>query len=346
MEVQQYLNAWKVLYNHLFDFIDDQEDSQNNYQNLISDIKYQNIAENKNEFRQFLQLIVLISNNHHRSPNFFNKIDQILSSLSPKIAQTFSNSEIFDIFNENKRVLLFLIKNDIFTFDENLKKKIKNQNYLSYFDESDENHAEVKKKKGENDSYLCQLIREDSIEEFIAYVNKTNCPLTSTIKSSIYETNYLLIYNKVTLIEYAVFFGAIQIVKYLMNKEIKLTESMLISAIHSNNPEIIQIFEDEKLVPKDYQIIQKCIKESIICHHNEIATYIHDNFLQKENNFFNNIHTYSFNFYDYSQLAKCEINNAFFLYACKYNYIELVKLLLNDANIDKSYTHVIFFFIL
>lgn len=147
MEVQQYLNAWKVLYNHLFDFIDDQEDSQNNYQNLISDIKYQNIAENKNEFRQFLQLIVLISNNHHRSPNFFNKIDQILSSLSPKIAQTFSNSEIFDIFNENKRVLLFLIKNNIFTFDENLKKKIKNQNYLSYFDESDENHAEVKKKK-------------------------------------------------------------------------------------------------------------------------------------------------------------------------------------------------------
>ena len=33
---------------------------------------------------------------------------------------------------------------------------------------------EMKCKNGENDSYLCSLIRQDSIQNFIIYVNKTN----------------------------------------------------------------------------------------------------------------------------------------------------------------------------
>ena len=32
---------------------------------------------------------------------------------------------------------------------------------------------------GENDSYICSLIRKDSIEEFITYVNEKVIPLTS-----------------------------------------------------------------------------------------------------------------------------------------------------------------------
>ena len=60
---------------------------------------------------------------------------------------------------------------------------------------------------GENDSYICSLIRSDSVEEFVKRLTK--------IKPSIYETNSFLINKEPTLIEYAAFFGSIQIIRYL-----------------------------------------------------------------------------------------------------------------------------------
>ena len=115
----QYLDAKKELQNHLIEFIDNQDDNQTNYENLITDLQNQSITENKNELKLFLNLLTTISNNHHRYSNFFIKIDQILSFLKQKIKQTFSNIEIFDLFKHNLRILLFFIKNDFFVNDEN-----------------------------------------------------------------------------------------------------------------------------------------------------------------------------------------------------------------------------------
>lgn len=89
------------------------------------------------------------------------------------------------------------------------------------------------RKAGENDSPICQLIQKDLIKEFIVYVNKNNTPLNSLIEPSIYETNsflnskqfcvtcdfnlyeYLVKRNdNLSLINYAAFFGSIQIFNY------------------------------------------------------------------------------------------------------------------------------------
>ena len=51
-----------------------------------------------------------------------------------------------------------------------------------------------------------------------------------------------------------------------------------------------------------------------------------------------NILFQNFHFYNYAKLYEYEIDNNFFLYACKYDYIELVKLLLNDQRIDINFT--------
>ena len=60
---------------------------------------------------------------------------------------------------------------------------------------------------GENDSKICELIRNDSINEFIEYVKKGNVSLTMRIKPSIFETHYYLNrFQNQTLIEYACFF--------------------------------------------------------------------------------------------------------------------------------------------
>lgn len=81
------------------------------------------------------------------------------------------------------------------------------------------------RKIGENESYICELIRDDNCEDFIALVNRKNITLKSRIELSFCETNSFLIKKqnesnksenyRTTLIEYAAFFGSIQIIRYL-----------------------------------------------------------------------------------------------------------------------------------
>ena len=206
MDAKQYLDERKTLYNHLLDFIDNSYEDQNNFTTLISYIQNQNITQNKNELHLFLSLLTTIANNHHRYSNFFNKIDNILSFLNLIIKQTFSNLEIFDIFKSNNRLLLFFIKNDFFTNDKKIMEIINDIDYFSKSNDCDEK-VEEKRENGENESYVCKLIREDSVVQFISYTNQANYSLFKTFRNSIYETNEFLIRKDVTLLEYAAFFG-------------------------------------------------------------------------------------------------------------------------------------------
>lgn len=145
----------------------------------------------------------------------------------------------------NKRILLFLIEEQILAVDEYFAKQITKPKYLSrkypqYFapeiapfmnekwfpkdeiwDDEDENESDngiiekIKKKLSDDfyESYFYKLIREDLVEDFITYVNKINIKLNATINPSIYEANSFLFkkQDNISFIEYAVFFGSIQI---------------------------------------------------------------------------------------------------------------------------------------
>ena len=114
------------------------------------------------------------------------------------------------------------------------------KNELLKKDPSAFTNYEEKHQKGENDSYICSLIRQDSIEEFISHVNENNISPLSKIFPSIFETNLFLIDNKnTTLIEYSAFFGSIQIFKYLLMNEAELRSSLWPYAIHSKNPVLL-----------------------------------------------------------------------------------------------------------
>ena len=71
------------------------------------------------------------------------------------------------------------------------------------------------------------------------------------------------------------FFGSIQIIQYLKNNEVQLNESLWLYAIHSQNAELISFLESNK-VGID---IRSALKEAIYCHHNDIASYIKDNYI-------------------------------------------------------------------
>ena len=212
---------------------------------------------------------------------------------------------------------------------------------------------DIKRKEGENDSYICSLMRTDSVEEFISYVNRMSFSLSNEIKPSLFETNQFLIERKTTsLIEYSAFFGSIQIFRYLLMSNVKLTSSLWLYAIHSANGELIHLIESNDISPprclnsekrknKSYHRKRKtpntnyilCLIESIKCHHNDIADYIENNLLQQnedDSKQSEEIVSNLIKYYDYERFQPEKIVEHGFFDLCLYKYNELVNLLLKE----------------
>lgn len=71
-----------------------------------------------------------------------------------------------------------------------------------------------------------------------------------------------LINQEVTLIEYASFFGPVQIFKYLYQNGVEKTPLLWIYSIHGDNAELIRILEDHEIKPED-KTFESCNEESI-----------------------------------------------------------------------------------
>ena len=107
---EQYLEANKKIQKNLLDFIDNDENDEENFENLKHIFHDLNIQNDEYELTQLLLLISTICENHNRSPHFFIKMERILQLFKADIKKYYSNSEIFKIFSNNKRILLFLIE--------------------------------------------------------------------------------------------------------------------------------------------------------------------------------------------------------------------------------------------
>ena len=382
MSFQAYLDAMKEIQENIICFLEEEANSEENFLILESKFNDIKISDSKSYLSSLMHLISKIGDNHHRFPNFFAKIERILLIFKEDIKKYFSNSEIFNIFKSNKRILLFLIEQQIIVFDEYIVKKIVNigkyieAKYPQYFQPEfqpfinekwfpkyDRRYSELKKngwveeikkelpenfyekrKEGENDSQICELIRNDMITEFIAYVNLNDVWLNSKIQPSIYETNSFLLKKQVktnqkddgiSLIEYAVFFGSIQIFKYLQREGVKLTTSMwlLDLAVHGKNAEMIRFLEDN-LVELDNLLYNFAFYESIKCHHNDIANYFINNFLQNDEVISQYLIKQCFRYYNFTFLKNKSINEYSFSIMCKYDYCVFVNSLLKDKDID------------
>ena len=301
MNISEYLENKKQLYEKIIEFIDEEDIAENCFDNIIKILNDFNLGKDQTELGSFLSLISSISNNHYRSQLFFKKIEFILLHFKDQIKQHFSNFRIFNIFKNNKKLLYFFFKEKLITPDKSIyniisQKQYIQKNYLNYFWTefqpffNDELRQKIESQNkeyiergdfeecrniGENDSMICELIRNDKVEDFIALVNRKNYSLSSTINSSIFETNPFLILKKPTLIEYAAFFGSIQIFTYLKIQKVKLTQDLWLYSIHGKNPNIIHMLEDNHVESND-QLFNQCFIESITCHNNDSAKYIQD----------------------------------------------------------------------
>ena len=197
MEVQEYVDAKKQLYSLVLQFIeDDDEENGEKFTKLVDFIEKYHYAANKEELEDILSLISSIANNHYRNQHFFSNIEKLFLHLENQIKQNVSNTEIYELFKENKRILVFLFEKKIITINDEiihsmLYKKVTYFNYFYNIIESlsnDTKRIEItkksildsnplilenfdeKQKKGENDSQICEIIRKDSYDEFIIYL--------------------------------------------------------------------------------------------------------------------------------------------------------------------------------
>ncbi|KAK8835989.1 hypothetical protein M9Y10_040186 [Tritrichomonas musculus] len=284
---------------------------------------------NKDQYtEEILYLINGISVNHHRTPTFYPKIFKILIQFKDQIKNNYSTRDILKIFKD-KNILLFLLKEGILT-KENVDDKIFIENIEKYSNFN------------ENEGPICEIIRKDSINEFISYIEQENIDLSSKIETSEFETNQFLIKNKPSLIEYSAFFGSINIFKYLIGKEKEISGSIWIYAIHGHNFEIIKLLEANNIKPKKDNY-RNCLIESIKCHHIEMSYYLHKkyNCKQSENENIDDYDDYDdeeedFNKMDLISVSLKSRNYCFcgkqiitkiesIYYLCKYNYSLLVE---------------------
>ena len=240
MEYQEYLKNKRSIQSILIGFLDSDTSSEEDYQNLIELLEELRGQTDQYDIEEVLHLLTKIANNHYRNSHFFEKIERILKIFEEQL-NNLSKHDIFNIFKNNKRILLFLFEQKILVPEKYMLKTITKHKYMTkyyphYFyiefrslfqDQLRRKVYESFKKltndkvdrfkenrmNGENESYICYLIRNDMIGQFITYVDKNNITLSMTIEPSIYETNSFLLKNNenITLIEYAAFFGSIQI---------------------------------------------------------------------------------------------------------------------------------------
>ena len=325
----------------------DKEENDDNFLTISGYHFFDNLnsEEKRYKLKEIIHLIFYISNNHHRTPSFISKIEKILLFFKEDIKQTFTNDEIFKCFYQNMRIILFLFEEKIIEMTPTIFDSIFYSDMADFFvyeitafikgneiEIPEENQKDyetfiAKRKIGENDDAICDMIRRDSIDDFVSYSNKTNLSLSMQIKHSIFETNSFLISKEPTLIEYAAFFGSMQIINYLVLNGVELKPSLWLYAIHSNNPDLIHFLEGHNVKINDF-----CLNESILCHHNDIANYFINNHNIKTNyNNYNNIILQYFNyslFHDNFDHYKINFVN--------YDYITIVKAFLTNPSLNED----------
>ncbi|KAK8898026.1 hypothetical protein M9Y10_000276 [Tritrichomonas musculus] len=349
MKIDSYLEGAQKLQVAVLNFIENEDNAEKNLKLLRKIFDEQKIIENHDDFKTFLYLLLNIIENHHRIPGFFGKFEQIFNIFKNDIQNNFSYSEILSIFDKKQRILMSLIKTELLKPEDMIQSYYDELNQCEYellfpelephlfhkpaFTITDKENYEENRHAGENEDIICKMIREDSIDEFIRYVNQKCISLQSLIPPSIYETNSFLIGRKETsLIEYAAFFGSIQIFNFLRMSQVDLTPSLWLYAIHSNCAELIHLLEELHVELPDNSYCS-ILEESIKCHHNEFAQYFIDKYSNEEDfsNVFQNAFIYC-NFY-FVQRDKLNELDVFDLVKCGY-LKTFVNLVLKEGKID------------
>ena len=112
MEVnaKEFLEVMKKIQKNLLDFLEHDDNNEEQYQNLINIFDDIKIHDNQFKIKPLLYLILKISNNHHREPEFSSKIEKILQLFKEDMKNIFQIMN-FSIFSKaTKDFFYFFLK--------------------------------------------------------------------------------------------------------------------------------------------------------------------------------------------------------------------------------------------
>lgn len=139
--------------------------------------------------------------------------------------------------------------------------------------------------------------------------------------------------------EYSAFCGSIQIFRYLIQNRIELESSIWKFAIHEKNSDLIHLLEENKIEP-DFESI---FKESLKCHHNDIAHYIYDN--NEKCISLNNCIIKGLKYFNFEFISEDDIlffsDGLFFKY-CQYDYSFFVEMAMHSKKLNPNEFDAIF----
>ena len=110
MNIEQYLDKIKKIQENFLEFLENVENVEENLNNLRIEIENIKIRDNKHDLSLFLHFISSICDNYCRDITFISKIKRTLQLFKDYFKKFYSNTEILNIFNKNKQILIFLIK--------------------------------------------------------------------------------------------------------------------------------------------------------------------------------------------------------------------------------------------
>ncbi|KAK8896635.1 hypothetical protein M9Y10_014547 [Tritrichomonas musculus] len=132
MNILSYLQTLSEIQQKINGFLENESNNEQDFSDLKSFLDSQNFMKNKNLLKEVLHLLLIISNNYYKNINVYKKNEFIIKNLKNSIQKHFSKFEIFNIFKDSKRLLLFLFQENLINFDYSVKAIISNLKYTIY----------------------------------------------------------------------------------------------------------------------------------------------------------------------------------------------------------------------
>lgn len=102
-EAANYVQEMRLIQETLIGLIENENNSDIDYQNFNELLTEKQIKSNKNNFKDVLRMISGIERYHHRNPSFLTNIINILEILYNEIISIFNKFEINNIFKKNRK---------------------------------------------------------------------------------------------------------------------------------------------------------------------------------------------------------------------------------------------------
>lgn len=240
------------------------------------------------------KLITIIQIGFFARHSYYDKYEKLIEELLPYIKQFFTSDEIyyFSILNQIK---LFFYQKGLITIDTIIQKsKIfksvsylfayeiyqeRNEEFIKFFGSKEFFFKEVGystfesflefRKAWTNDNPVSVSIRADDADKLQELIAKTNLNYDYQIPYSIYEdlSCFFKKKNMPSMIDYAAFYGSVNVFKYLMMNNSKITQKTMEYAVYGGCYEIIHILENTNCPNSS------ALEASIRVHNNELYDY-------------------------------------------------------------------------